>query len=531
MAKQIFLICILSSIVITAQVKKEKISGEVTFISAQHIYIKFNSTDGIQVGDTLLVNENGDLKPALIAKFISSKSVAAERLSSFNPSINQEITAFRRVSEIKQSEKSNQVNVISDSNKVEIKKEKKSFTSPTQNNFYGRFSVQSVSTLDNQTSKNNQRWRYSFSLSGDKVYDSKFSFSSYVTFSYNTYEWQYLKNDLTRNARVYDLGIKYEFEPKSFIWAGRHLNQKVSNLGTMEGFQYETQISDFTVGTMVGSRPNFYDYSFDPKLFEYGVYAGRIDTFGTSQLENTFALFQQNNKGKTDRRYAYFQHSNNLIPLTNIFFSSEIDLFKKIGGKEKSEFNLTSVYISARINILHNLSTSFSYDGRKNVIYYETYKSFLDQIIENEMRHGYTASVYYRPTAKISISGNYGMRSQKSDKKSSQNFGLNLSYFQLPVFDLNASLLFSQLSSSYSTGKQIGIRLSKYISNDLSLSSDLRWLGYKFTGSNYTLTQKIAGIELSYQLPWKMYFSINYEGTFYDKISQGRVFVDLTKRF
>lgn len=532
MGKVIFLILILFSLAVSAQVKKEQTTGEVTFISSQHIYLKFNSTEGIQIGDTLFVNDNHNLLPVLLVKFISSKSVAAERLSNFTPSVNQQIISFRRVSELKrESDEKIIVTGIVDTSRNDSPKEKESFKSRPRDYFYGRLSLQSVSTLDNQTNMNQQRWRYSLSLSGDKIYDSKFSFSSYMNFSYNVNEWQYLKKDLTRNLRVYDLGVKYEIESLSFIWAGRHLNPKVSNLGTMDGIQYETKVTDFTIGAMIGSRPNFYDYSFDPKLLEYGAYAARIDTIGTKLFENTFAVFQQNNRGKTDRRYAYFQHSNNIIPLTNIFLSSEIDLFKISGGKSKSAINLTSLYLSARVNILSNLSTSLSYDGRKNVIYYETYKTFLEQIIENEMRHGYVASVYYRPTSRISLYGNYGLRTQKGDKKTSQNFGLNFSYYQLPLLDLNATVNYSKLSSSYSTGNQIGLRLNKYINNDLSLTSEFRWLGYNFINSNYQLQQKIVGFELSYQLFWKMFFSINYEGTFYGKITQGRVFLDLTKRF
>jgi hypothetical protein len=532
---ELFFCLLISSASVFAQQNRIKTDGEITFISSQHVYVKFSITDGIFAGDTLFTKKDGEDYPTLIVKFISSRSIAAERISSLPLSVNDKVVAFRRIVEKEKEILPGNENLseIKDSLFEKDKNEAITQTKPSANNdFYGRFSVQSISTLDNQSSSNSQqRWRYSFSLSGDKIYQSDFSFSSYITYSYNTYEWQTLKKDLTRNLRVYDLGLKYEFADKSFMWAGRHINQKVSNVGTIDGFQYETKVSDFSIGGIAGSRPNFYDFSFDPKLFEFGAYAGRIDTIGTSQTENTIAIFQQTNKMKTDRRYLYFQHSNNIIPETYMFLSSEIDLFKIKNGNKQSVFDLTSIFFSARYNFSRELSTAISYDARKNVIYYETYKTFLDALIENEMRQGYTATVYYRPTSRLFISSNYGYRSQKRDKNSSQNFGANISYYQLPIFLMNGTFMFSQLKSAYSTGNQFGVRLNKSLSDEISLTSEIRLLQYKFVSNNYKLSQTIANFEISYQLPWKIYFSINYEGLFYDKISQGRFFIDLTKRF
>ncbi|PJA96176.1 MAG: hypothetical protein CO129_07895 [Ignavibacteriales bacterium CG_4_9_14_3_um_filter_34_10] len=532
---KLFFCLLIPFVSVFAQQNRERANGEITFISSQHVYVKFSLTDGIFVGDTLFTKKDGVDFPTLIVKFISSRSIAAEKISSLPVSVNDKVFAFRRITEKEKEILPGNENLteIKDSLFVKNKIEVTAQIKPSANNdFYGRFSVQSISTLDNQSSANSQqRWRYSFSLSGDKIYQSDFSFSSYITYSYNTYEWQTLKKDLTRNLRVYDLGLKYEFADKSFIWAGRHINQKVSNVGTIDGFQYERKASNFSVGGIAGSRPNFYDFSFDPKLFEFGAYVGRIDTIGKSQTENTVAIFQQTNKMKTDRRYLYFQHSNNLLPETYMFLSSEIDLFKIKNGNKQSVFDLTSIFFSARYNFSRELSTSFSYDARKNVIYYETYKTFLDALIENEMRQGYTATVYYRPTSRLFLSANYGYRSQKRDKNSSRNFGANISYYQIPILLLNGTFLFSQLKSSYSTGNQFGIRLNKSLTDEVSLSSEVRLLQYKFASNNYKLSQTIANFEISYQLPWKMYFSINYEGLFYDKISQGRFFIDLTKRF
>jgi hypothetical protein len=46
-------------------------------------------------------------------------------------------------------------------------------------------------------------------------------------------------------------------------------------------------------------------------------------------IQNTLAFIQQNNSGQTDRRFAYFQHSNSLLTGLKFFGSVECDLYKK----------------------------------------------------------------------------------------------------------------------------------------------------------------------------------------------------------
>jgi hypothetical protein len=249
-------------------------------------------------------------------------------------------------------------------------------------------------------------------------------------------------------------------------------------------------------------------------------------------MENTFAFFNQTNNFHTDRRYVYFQHTNNILPRTTFFASTEVDLFKKIWGVTKNDATLTSLYASLYLNPSSWISLSLSYDARRNVVYYETYKSYIDSLFTNEMMHGYRASLYLRPVNRLSVSVNGGYRFQKSDIKPSRNFGGNIYYSGLPLLDLNTGINYNRLISSYTDGNITGFHLSKYLTSlDMNLSVDLKRIEYKFSFNTDKLVQNSISADASFSLPLGLSLGISYEGIFEKHNSYGRFFVDLTKRF
>ena len=527
-----FFICFLMIFAIEglSQPQIEKREGTVTYQTPQNVYVKFSSTENMVMNDTLYVSRLNVLVPAIQVKFLSSKSVAGERIKEITLTENESVFAFAPAVEQKDVKLPGGETLDSISSLAGSKFIKKTFM---PKNYRGRFSMQSISQFDNINSRGDmQRWRYSLSFSADKIADSKFSFSSYINFAYNVKDWQNVKKNLGRSLKIYDLGVSYEVSKQSLLWFGRHLNPHISNAGTIDGVQYEYSFSNYYTGAVLGSRPNFSDYGYNLKLFQFGGYAGRVDSLNASTMENTIAVFNQTNNFKTDRRFLYLQHTNDLLPNTYFFVSSEVDLFKKVGGINKNSAALTSIFFSVRYSPIRLISTSLSYDARKNVVYYETYKTLLEYLIDNEMRQGYSASISIKPISQLYISLNGGYRFQKRDAKPSRNFGSTISYYQIPYAKVDGSLSILKLISSYSEGDQFGLRVTKSLWNDdLSLTGDIRDIKYRFVNNPVAMHQLIAALEMSVRIPYNMYASLSYEGIYEKKNTQGRFFLDLTKRF
>lgn len=521
--------------------KKIKLTGRITYLSSQNLYVNFENTNGIESGDTLYLNLNQKLIPAVKVDYISSKSCAGQKIYSKEFPKEAEIIAFAKIIDVnpvktdstiitaKQDTSSGKT--IKDNNLTKASSQVKGdFTEKIK----GRLSLQSYSNLTNVSSSlNYQNWRYTFSIDAENIADSKFSISNYTSFAYRADNWNALKSDLGQVIRIYDLALKYSFDKKTSLWFGRYLNGKISNISSVDGIQFERYFGSYYTGVALGSRPNFDDMGYNIKLLEGGIYFGKMDSVGNGTMENTFSIFQQTNDLKTDRRFLYLQHSdNNILSHINFFVSSEVDLYKKINGLSKNDFSLTSLFAMTRYAPVSQFSISLFYDARKNIIYYETYKSFIDQLIDQATRQGLRARINLRPFNMLYVGLDGGYRYEKGDVKPTRNFAGYLSISRIPIVNINLSLSFTKLLSGYVEGNIEGIRISKYLFNDfVSVSAEYRKINYTYSSFNYKTNNNSLDGDLSINISKYLSLNLNYEGEFEDKSSYNRIFFGFTTRF
>ncbi|HSW55502.1 MAG TPA: hypothetical protein VLH59_10445 [Ignavibacteriaceae bacterium] len=521
------------TISLSAQMQNTKVvEGSVSYISSQNVYVKFKSTEGIEVGDTLFLKEKNDFLPAVRVDHKSSTSLAGISITSNKLEVSNILYAFVVSEEAEAETISTEVvapvivpTVVADEVVTTTSLEPVSTLS-------GRVSVQSYSNFtNNQTSYDYQRWRYTFQLNAGRIGNSDFSYSQYISFAYRADEWNEITSDLSQAIRVYDLAVKYDFNPRTLLWIGRHINNKISNVGSIDGLQFETGVDEWSFGTAVGSRPDFNNMGLNSKLFEYGAYVNRADLFANGDMQNTLGYFEQTNDFKTDRRFLYFQHSNSAIQNTRIFVSSEVDLFKKEMGENKTDFSLTSLYTSINIRPSDLFSIMLSYDARKNVIYYETFKTTLDSIIENETRQGFRTRLTLKPIRNLYFGGDYGYRYRNGDLKPSNNYGGYITYSQIPGIETSATVSFNRLSSSYTEGDIWSASLNRPIVYGFDIMLGYRFTNYKFRSGIEELKQNSVSINLNTYLLKPVLLNFTYEGIFENTRTSGRFLANLTYRF
>ena len=518
-----------------AQTGNEKIvSGRVSYISSQNIYVQFENTTGIETGDTLFVKEKNNFIPTVKVEHKSSTSCSGTAITNKKLEINMQLYALIKINQeletvgAKDSVKA-EPEIVPAVTTESIKTKTTLEPVPTLS---GRVSVQSYSNFSNQqNSFDYQRWRYTFQLNAGHIGNSGFSYSHYISFAYRASDWNTISSNLSEALRVYDLAVNYNFTERTLVWLGRHRNNKISNISSIDGLQFETGVNEWTFGAAVGSRPDFNNMGWNSKLFEYGAYVNRADNIGYGDMQNTFGYFEQTNDFKTDRRFLYLQHSNSAIQNTRIFLSTEVDLFKKEMGKSKSDFSLTSLYTSINIRPSDIFSVYISYDARKNVIYYETFKTTLDSIIENETRQGFRTRVTIKPVRNLYVGVDYGYRFRKGDLKPSNNYGGYVTYSQIPLIESRATISFNRLSSSYVEGDIWSANLSRPIVYGFDI-----WLGYRFTNYKFrsgieNLKQHSASINLNTYLLNPVLLNFTYEGVFEKARTSGRFLANLTFRF
>ena len=536
----LFITLIIIGFGLKGQTNRQAIDGTVSYITSQNVYVKFSSTENISVGDTLFTVTDGLLLPVLLVKELSSISCVCTPLSSKKLAVNDNIRAIPI--------KTIPAATLNAVPAPEVKKELVQTDSiPIQKNtppeeikqrVNGRFSVSSYSNFSS-VSDLSQRMRYTFSMNATNISNSKLSAETYISFVHKAGEWSEVQNDIFNGLKIYSLALNYAVNKNNQLWFGRKINPRLSNAGAIDGLQYETKIKAFSAGLFAGTRPDYMNYSFNSKLLQYGGYLGH-DYAGKNggSAQSSVAFVEQKNNGNTDRRFAYLQHTNSLLPKLYFFGSVEFDLFNKKINVQDSTLtqdnspNLSNVYVSLRYKLLKQLSVSLSYSARQNIVYYETYKSIIDQLLDESTLQGYMLQLNYRPIKNLAVGANAGYRFSKNDPGPTKNLYSYVTYSSVPFINASATLSATILETGYMSGNIYSLGFARdLLPGKLYGGISYRYVKYKFISNETPLSQNMGEINLTWRMMKKLSFSFNYEGTFEKDRHFDRIYVNLTQRF
>ena len=512
----------------------ETLVGKVSFISSQNVYVKFKSTAGISAGDTLFISEGDKLMPVLVVTSLSSVSCLCRAVSDQNIPLDHIVIA--RIKTKKPDSSSIMPASVAAGSAVRNSQSdtlsQPAVKSKNKQAIEGSISEYSYSDFSNTEVPTSQRFRITLSLKAANISGSKFSVESHISFRYKSGEWETVKNDLFSALKIYNLAVRYDFNRSTSLSIGRRINPRISSMGTMDGIQFEKSINKFSFGILAGSRPDYQNYGVDFSLFQYGGYLALNTGKAGKRSESSVAYIEQTNNFKTDRRFIYFQHSNTFVKNLNFLGTVELDLFKLENDVPKSTLDLTGTYLSLSYRISRKISISGSYDARKNIIYYETYKTYVDRILEDELRQGYRLYGNWRIAKNMVIGLQSGYRFLKSDPHPSRNIYGYFTYTSIPGVNLSATVSATYLESNFVNSKIAGLNLLK----DFPGGKIQAGLGYHFVDNqlpeNKTeVIQHIGELNLYWLFAQKMSFSVNYEGTFEAVNSYNRIYLQLRRRF
>lgn len=538
MLKRLFVaILFFAPFLIFGQTESMILEGVVSFKSSKNIYVKFETTEWIEAGDTLDVFDGSIYHKCLVVKQKSSTSCVTENIG--NLVLNEgDKVIFKKSVPLAIAEndtrKADSLQIKSvivpgltpDTVNVELTK------NPSRKELIsGRLSLSTNSDIfSNQ--ENFQRVRAGFSFNMANIRQSAFSTQTYLTFR-RRYGIDQLEQDLFNDLKVFTMAVQYAPGEKYSVWFGRKMNQHVANIGAIDGLQAEYSIKRFTLGTFIGTRPDFTDFSFSFSLPQFGAYLVRKDEFKNGFASTTLAVAEQMNDFHTDRRFLYIQHNSTLFKRLNLFFSSELDLYSKVDSLSSGQFRLTSLYLSARYRIAKNLSFSTSYDNRRNVIYYESYQTLVEQLLAQETRHGLRFQANFSPLKNISVNASTFLRFQGEGSKPTTNYVLNVHINRLPLIQSSVGFTGNYIQSGYFTGTILGGRISNSLAKGkLNLELTYRNVNYLFSYSETPLIQHIAGTNISFNLFKRTSLMLSYEATL-DKNSTDfhRYYITFVQRF
>lgn len=539
----IFIFLIFGSFCRGQNLKNEPIKGTVTYVTSQSVYVKFKSTDLISVGDTLSILKNGRMVPSLIVRNKSSISCVCTPVGPEKILLSDEVLFQGRISGPDVTERAGirqidsvltgpALSPVTLEESPGIKRQEPDLSDrDSRYNIRGRISAASYNTLAD--SESNSRFRYTFLIQGDHAGNSGLSFDGYFTFRHIKGRWDEVKDNINSSLKVYALSLKYDFNESARLLLGRNINPRISSIGASDGLQFEKKFGNVTVGAMVGSRPDHIDYNLNVDLFQFGIYVSHELRNDRIYLQNTLAYIEQRNDFKVDRRFIYFQHSSTLARNLNLFTSLELSLYENIDDTPKNVVDLTNLYASIRYRPFRKLNLSVSYDTRKNIQYYETFKNYIDSLIDRETRQGIRFHASYRINKYIVWGVNTSWRFQKSERNLSKNLNSYLTISQIPGLNIRTTLSANFLQTNYLNSKIFGIRVSKdMVLRKLYGDIHYRWVDYDFLDYEQKTSQNIIGANLSWNIFKGLSLYLNYEIALDEReIQYHQVFTKLIQRF
>ncbi|MBP6573616.1 MAG: hypothetical protein KA230_04135 [Flavobacteriales bacterium] len=499
-----------------------------TFITAQHIYVKFERTEGITVKDTLELVKAGVATPCLVVSSMSSTSCVCTMVSGCKfekgdhvqtrslHAIETKATGTRRLKPTR------------------AKPIEEDTLGSKGERIRGRLSAATYSTMPSMRD-NDHRVMYRFSLDADNISNSKFSAETYLN-----YRKLYPANLETHPQRteffnVYNLAVSYAPDSNTTITLGRKINNSASSLGAIDGLQMERSFGTMFAGVIAGFRPDIYTYGLNLDLLQYGGYIGAQVNSATVNSRSTVGLLQQTNNGMVDRRYAYLQHSSTFNGNLNIFSSGELDLYSTVGNGVR----LTNFFISSRYRFSRKVDLFASYDNRRRVVYYETFRNDVEVLLDDDdARQGARLRLNVRPTKTLGVGVAYSRRFQADGANASDNIGGFLNFNMDPDGVGRWSVQANRNTSSYVRSDVLSFRHTRtLIPKYVTMSLYYRMVDYLYAnrpdGSSLSArtSQRYYGADVSVNLARSFTFMVLGEMSTILEERNYRLNMSLVKRF
>lgn len=497
-----------------SQSPENRLQGVVTFTTSINAYVKFENTEQIEIGDTLQLFKDSSLSNCLLVKNKSSSSLVCTILGPCTLTVGDNIYHPK----LKKSEKKVVANKISGA-KPAMSQRKMSQAQIDSAKYihkiYGRLSAGSNSYFSEERG-NNHRTMYQLSLNASHFKNTRFSFESDLNYRQI---YKNKENNSSANAKyfnVYNLALKYDSPSELTIFLGRKINHNATSLGAIDGLQIEKYFGNKGIGIIGGSRPDIYDQNFNPNLLQYGAFVGHKSVTQNLYSLSTLGVLEQKNHGFVDRRYAFFQHSSNIGKKLNLYSSFEVDLYTKLNNKVSNNASLTNLHASVGYRVNRSLNLTASYDTRKRILYYETFRTDIERLLDDdEARQGARLRVNIKPLKYTNIGISYAKRFQSSRQNPSDNINGYFTLNKIPVVNGILSVNYNINTSNYLESKILSFRHSRYFfKNKVYIDVYYRIINYEYKNKRLndavisTYNQNYLGANLNVNITKKITLSI-----------------------
>lgn len=525
----------MSSVGFGQEIQQE--NGEVSFVNSTNVYARFNNTRQIEIGDTLHLNSD-KLAPCLIVKMKSSSSVVCEKINDCEILVGMLVTHRINQKETNDKEVINLDVVDQEARILDTLEDQtivvdEGLTNQYRSKTRARLSLAGFSNLSPYDNNDRHRLMSRFSIKADHINDSRVSFEAYVNYRQNFLQRTVEESYQTKFFRIYSAALSYAIDSSTVLSLGRKINRKFSSVGAIDGLQFEKGLGRLSVGFIAGFKPDISKFDLNTKLIQLGGYANYHSSGKIGYSSTTIGFMEQRNAGAVDRRYMYFQSTNSLGRKLNLFVSAELDLFSSVLGVTQTKFRLTNLFSSIRYRINRKINISLSYDNRRRILYFETFKTEIEQLLEDDIaRQGLRFRVNWKPLRSISMGVGLSRRFQSDQQNASENANFYINHSKVPGLEASLTMRINVNRSNYLESKIASISLSKNLFNkNLQARLYYRFVNYRYLESVIDINQSYIGTNLNHRLSKTLRLGISAEMNRRDQLTYFSFQTKLIKRF
>ena len=465
------------------------LTGEVSFVTSQNVYIRFQSTENMIEGDTIFLLVDDLQVPCLRLVDKSSISCVAERIGTCGPEKGDAVIYryFAKIEEESGAQIKAQNKDVLDNFSTVPKDDNDEITQEIG----GRISVANYTTSGYGDVNMSNVAR--LSLDVENIAGTKFSFGSYSNF----------RQEESSRLSVHQAVLTYELDSSITMYLGRSISKRMYSLGATDGLHVEKRFNRSYVGIIAGSTPDPYTYAVNTDIQQYGICFG---FFHNNNESSTTSLGFANREylGQTDRRFAFLQHNSSITDDLSIYTSAEVDLYDAA--------RLRLLYMSANYRVSPKLRVSASINLRKNLILYESFNEDMESLVSNDpLKSSIRLSVNYKISRRLYSGARFSLRKQADGNNSFSNLSgyLNIS-----------EVLGGRLSNNFSINRNesflyysLSTRFTRmFFNSKLSISPNARALIYTYLNLDINPINNIyIGIDSDYSVKDGLTLSALYD--------------------
>lgn len=512
---------------------QEREMATVSYVNDQSVYLKFNQTKGVQEGDTVFRETDG--QACLIIQKMSSVSCLATRISDCEVQKGQQffvrLSADAEPASIDPPIKEEQPRAIESTADSLAKSAPIKTKSPAKKGDKGYLNL-ALSTAATSSDIGRETYRSVFraNLRVDSLFGQDLRLEAYG--NVQDFRRSYESTGDAMRANVYNLALIYHPTKHHQITVGRRLNNRIASLGAIDGLQWEGHWGGWRTGVIAGSRPDFGNYGYNFDLMQYGVYGAYDWGKGKNNGQASLGVMQQTNQGAIDRRYLYTQQSYR-FDRWYFFSSAEVDLYENFDSAQaQSTFKLSSLYLSARWRATNRWTLFASYDNRQQIIFFERYDSEVERLLsEQGAREGLRFRTDYRFWHSTHLGLSYNLRTNPTAGNNSQNLQASLSQGNLPWIGGTISYRFNQNQNGQINSEINSLRYSRGFKSGQRFSVYYRYMAMRYVFRDITLDpQQFYGAEYSQSIGNSWNLGIMGEYSLIHQQNQIRLYLRLSKR-